>query len=659
MDAHWTEKDRLLSIETPLGADKLLLRSFTGHEQISRLFRFELDLLSEDTNIDFDKIVGQNVTFSIKQFDATKQRHFNGYVSRFAQLPNEERLSHYKAEVVPWPWFLTRTADCRIFQNLSVPDIVQKVFKQFGFQDFELQLQGDYDAWEYCVQYRETALNFVMRLLEEEGIFFFFRHEKTKHTLVLGDSPSAHKPCPDQSKARYERALGQFSQRVEDGVFEWRIEQEMRTGKYAQTDYNFETPSTSLLASVDSQINQGGNHRFETFDYPGEYEKRNQGDEWAKVRMEEEEAVHAVVTGESDIRTFVSGFKFELSQHDRRDQNGTYLLTSVVHSGEQGGLYSGAGSGDAKYSNRFTAIPFAVRFRPLRLTPKPAVRGLQTAVVVGPDGEEIYTDKYGRVKVKFYWDRAPQANEKSSCWIRVSHLWAGKNWGAISIPRIGQEVIVDFLEGDPDRPIITGRVYNAIEMPPYTLPGEQTKTTFKTNSSKGGGGFNELRFEDKKDSEQIFLHGQKDQDIRIENDRREWIGEDRSLIVQRDKIEQIQRDSHSDITRDRIVHFGRDHHLKIDGKEAISISGAQSVQVTGSVTRQSSADVSESATGNIYITGMNVVVEGMTGLTINCGASFVTCSPAGVMISGPLVTINSGGAALSGTAGSPVSPNAP
>ncbi|MEK7407309.1 MAG: type VI secretion system tip protein TssI/VgrG, partial [Acidobacteriota bacterium] len=656
----FTQQNRLLSLTTPLGPDKLLLRSFTGHEAISQIFHFQLDLLSTEPAINFDDIVGKNITFGIVLADNTNQRLFNGCVSRFAQLGGEGRLARYQAEVAPQLWFLTRTADCRIYQNQSVPDIIQEVLQRFGVQHVENQLQGSYRTWDYCVQYRETAYHFIQRLMEQEGIFYFFKHEEGKHTLVLADASSVHRPCPNQETVRYEPGAGPGFARDEDYVYDWRLQHEIRPGRYATADFNFETPMTKLLSSVDSSINQGGNSAYEVYDYPGEYAKRDEGDREARLRMEEEETPHAVITGAGYCRAFTPGYKFDFTEHERRDQNATYLLTSVNHTAHEGGFYSGIGSPqDAAYENMFTCIPYEVPFRPPQVTTKPLCRGSQTAIVTGPSGEEIYTDKYGRVKVQFHWDRLGEYNEKSSCWVRVSQPWAGKNWGAIWIPRIGQEVVVDFLEGDPDRPLITGRVYNAVQMPPYGLPGEQTKSTFKSYSSKGGGGFNEIRFEDKKGSEQVFIHGEKDLDIRVKNDRREWIGRDRHLIVKRDKVEQIERDEHAVIQRDRIEKIERDHYLTIEGKEAIKIDGSHSFKVDGNVIEQFGANHSEQVTANYYLKGMNIVIEADVGLTIKVGGNFVTINPAGVQISGTMLMLNSGGSALSGSPGNLVSPQAP
>ena len=466
----YTQERRLFSLETPLGPDKLLVRLMRATESMSELFQCELDMVSDDLNIDFNRIIGQNVTLGIKMLDETNQRWINGQVSRFAQAASEGRLACYRAEVVPWMWFLTKTADCYIYQFKTVPEIIEDVFRRFGFHDYELRLQDTYTPWEYCVQYRETACDFISRLMEIEGIFYFHRQEQGKHILVLADSPAAHKPCPVQARFKYEHVFGKGFKRGEDTVFHWRRDNYYGFGKYAQNDYYFETPRTSLLTHSNTREQYGGNPKFEVYDYPGDYEKRHEGHSWARSRMEEEEAHHDIITAESNCRALIPGFRFDLYDHERRDQNATYVVTSIVHEAHEGGFYSGEGAGQASYKNTFTCIPYPTPVPPGARHRRAQVQGTQTAFVVGPPGEEIYTDKYGRVKVQFHWDREGKHDENSSCWIRVSHPWAGKNWGAIWIPRIGQEVIVDFLEGDPDRPIITGRVYNAEQMPPYELP---------------------------------------------------------------------------------------------------------------------------------------------------------------------------------------------
>ncbi|NVN91639.1 MAG: type VI secretion system tip protein VgrG [Desulfuromonadales bacterium] len=651
----YIQENRLIAIDTPLGKDVLLLAEFHGSEGISRLFSFELNLVSENHNISFADIVGKNVTLSIILADASV-RYLNGVISRFAQgrgggdLGGDPRFSRYRATMVPWLWLLTRTADSRIFQKLSVPDIIEKVFKEQGFNDFKMKLQSGYAERDYCVQYRETDFAFVTRLLEEEGIQYFFEHEKGKHTLILADSPQENKPCPHQSTARYQ--LSGEGRMEEDVITGLDRMQEIRPAKYTLNDFNFEIPNTDLKANVPSSHKLGPGER-EIYDYPGMYAKKNEGDRLARIRMEEEEAQITTIIGSSSCRAFTSGYRFSLTSFFRSDMNNKeYVLATIEHGAEQGW----EDKSDLTYSNRFTCIPFDIPFRPPRLTPKPVVHGSQTAIVVGPKGDEIYTDEHGRVKVQFHWDREGKKDENSSCWIRVAQVWAGASWGAMYIPRIGQEVIVDFLEGDPDRPIITGRVYHGMNKPPYPLPAEKTKSTIKSNSSQGGEGFNEFRFEDKKGEEQIFVHAERDMDQRVKNDIREWVGRDRSLIVKRDNFETIEFDRHLNVTRDEMTVIGRDRHLKVAGKEATEVAGSRSITVNGDMIEVIRKSGSVEAGGDYYIKGMNVVIEGMTGLTIKVGGSFVTLNSGGVFISGPLVNINSGGAALSGVAGKVVAP---
>jgi type VI secretion system secreted protein VgrG len=657
----YTQDKRIISIQTPLGADVLLLHGFSGSEGVSQLFQFSAEFLSENHSIAFKDIIGKQVTLSI-QLAGEKKRCWNGFVSRFACSGRDDRFSNYHAEIVPWTWFLTRTADCQIFQQKTIPEIIKKVFQDHAFQDFQDRTQSSYPQREYVVQYRETAFNFVSRLMEECGIFYFFEHTENSHKLIFADKPQVHKNCPVQHKVRFNYNPG-TSHFGEDVVQTWGAEQELRPGKYALNDYNFQTPSTSLLAKVQTVAEIGGNTKYEIYDYPGIHTKKDEGDTVTKIRMEEEESVHYLISGSSNCRSFASGYKFHLDEHSRKDQDGDYLLTDLTHSASVGDSYSASGD-DAKetYTNHFTCIPLAVPFRPQRLTPKPVVQGPQTAVVVGPSGEEIYPDKYGRVKVQFYWDRLGKKDENSSCWIRVSQPWAGKNWGAINIPRIKQEVIVEFLEGDPDRPIITGRVYNDDQMPPYTLPDNMTRTTFLTRSTKGGGSsnFNELRFEDKKGSEQIFMNAEKDMDLRVEHDSREFVGNDRSLIVQNDQKEKVGGEQDIHIAKDQNEKVGGDASLNVKGNQNVEVGQTMSLQVGQNLQEKSGQNYAHEAGMEIHLkAGMNVVIEAGLELTIMASGNFINIGPAGVAISGTLVLINSGGAAGVGSPSSPTSPKPP
>ena len=612
----YTQQNRLLGITSPMGEDVLLLRGVQGREAVSRLFQFELDLLSENRSISFDDVVGKNVTLRISLADGSS-RYWNGCVSSFTQGAQDQGLAQYDAVMVPWLWFLTRTADCRIFQNKTVPDIIQQIFKDLGFSDYKLQLYGNFVEREYCVQYRETDFNFVSRLMEEEGIFYFFEHEDGKHTLVLANDPVAHKPCPNQAAARYALTFGSWQE--EDVILEWRQGQEVRPGSYAVTDYNFETPGSSLAAKVK------GKNTYEIYDYPGEYHRRAEGDGLARIRLQEQEMPCIVARGSSDCRAFTTGFRFDLKEHYRSDLNKSYVLTMLSHIVTQGGDYTSApatGNSEFSYSNSFECIPAATPFRPPRFTPAPVVQGCQTAVVVGPSGEEIFTDKYGRVKVQFHWDREGKRNENSSCWIRVSHPWAGKGWGAVSVPRIGQEVIVDFLEGDPDQPIITGRVYNAGQMPPYGLPGGAVVSGIKSNSTKGGGGYNEIALDDTKGNELISVHGQKDREKKIEhdervtigNDRTESVGHDESITIGNNRTEKVAVNETITIGSNRTESVGANENITIGSSRTESVGANETITVALLRTRNVGVNemVNVGAAQEITIGGLQALTVGLT-----------------------------------------------
>jgi type VI secretion system secreted protein VgrG len=657
----YTQDRRLLAFDSPLGKDVLLLQEFKGYEGISRLFSYELDLLAyENPDISFSSIVGQKVDIAL-QLPGGTQRHLNGYVSRFTQGDTDDiPLTRYHAQVVPWLWFLTRQADCRIFQNMTAPDILSAVFNLFGFSDFRLSLNGTYPALEYCVQYRETSFNFVSRIMEQFGIFYYFDHSKQgKHTLVLADQSSALSTCPSSPISYHIQVGGLDDPEV---INDWHVGQEVRTGKYTVTDYNFTIPSTSLLANEPTVVKLPASSGLELFDYPGLYTTKDEGSTVAKLRMEEEEVPYMVVSGRGNARALMAGYLFELKNHYRTDQNTSYLVTEVQHFASAGQAYTASGtSGGETYSNRFGCILSSVPYHPPRVTSKPFVQGPQPALVVGKSGEEIWVDNYGRVIVQFYWDRIGEKNENSSCWIRTSQPWAGENWGAMWIPRIGQEVLVSFLEGDPDRPIITGRVYNADQMPPYSLPQYQTRSTFLSRSSKGGGSanYNELRFEDLKGKEQIFMNAEKDMDLRVENDSREFIGANRHLIVTKNQQEKIQTDKHLHVIGNHFEKIEKNMSLQVEGNQMEKVTGNLSLSVTGKLDEKSMAYALKTDTTIHLNAGAVAVIEAAAGLTLKVGGSTIDVSPAGIFIKGPMVFINSGSASVSAPDASPQSPTAP
>ena len=658
---------RQVAVNSSLGDDVLLFRRMVAHEELGRLFELHLEVLSEKHDIKFDDVLGTNMTVRLTLADATV-RYFNGYVGSLRYQGTSGRFALYAVVLKPWLWFLTRTADCRIFQEQTVPDIVKQVFRDSGFSSaFSESLSGSYRTWEYCVQYRETAFDFVSRLMEQEGIYYFFTHENGKHTLVLADAYSAHSPFPGYATATYlppdaNRAL------LRESVAEFSVGQYVQTGGYALRDFDFEAPKKALQSLTPANWKHEGGS-FEVFDYPGKYTETSDGNHYSRVNMEALGALHERVSGSGNVRALAAGSLVTLEGHPRTDQNREYLLIATDYRITSDDYESTAGAAAGPdIAVDFTAMPAAVQFRSERVTRKPIVQGPQTAIVVGKSGEEIWVDKYGRIKVLFHWDRYGKADETSSCWVRVTQVWAGKKWGGQALPRIGQEVIVDFLEGDPDRPIVTGRVYNGDCMPGYELPANATMTGIKSNSSKGGGGFNELRFEDKKGEEQVFIHAEKNFDLRVKNDRFETIGNNHHLIVTKDKLEEVKNKRHVKVGVDHLEEIGGDRHLKVKGKEAVEVVGSCTLTVTGDMAHVFKANHTEKTTSNYFLKALGVVIESSSGITLKCGGNSVVLDPSGVTIKGSLVTLDGsmvniasapGSPPTPGSPGSPVSPTAP
>ncbi len=471
------QSKRHLRLDTPLGENALLVRRLDGEEHLSQPFRLELELLSDDGLITPNDLLGQNVTITIDLADG--ERHFNGFVRQFGQYGYDGQFARYRAVVVPWLWFLSRTADCRIFQDQSVPDIVKAVFREHGFTDFEESLTGHYETFEYIVQYRESDLAFVSRLMEHEGIYFFFRHDKSHHVLVLADGYDAHAPCAGYEETPYYPPDEQRALREAEYLWDWQLRQHVEPGAYALNAYDFKAPKKNLR-TVANMAREHAYAEYEVYDYPGGYTEVDHGDRYSQIRIEEQQADHQIAYGEGNPRGLFAGGLTTLTNHPRDDQNLEYLITSVSHHAESDPMDTGGDIGsDEFYRCSLTAMDARTPYRPPRLTPKPRVYGPQTAVVVGKSGQDIWTDKYGRVKVQFHWDREGKSDENSSCWVRVSQNWAGKNWGGMFMPHIGHEVVVSFLEGDPDRPLITGRIYNADNMPPLELPTHRTKSVLR------------------------------------------------------------------------------------------------------------------------------------------------------------------------------------
>jgi type VI secretion system secreted protein VgrG len=565
-----------VKITTPLGDNKVLVRTYSGEEHLSGLFHYRLGLASEDAQLAFSNIVGKSVTLQIPQ-SSGDIHNINGVVGRFVQSGRDSRLVYYVAEIHPWLWLLTMSADCRIFQNMSTPDIVKKVFSDLGFSDFKDSLTGTYQPREFCVQYRETAFAFVSRLMEEEGIFYFFSHDASSHTLVLADDPSAWLTCAGLTSARC--AGGPQSYDADDTVTETNFEQVVIPNQYKTDDYNFETPDTDLLATA-----SGSETTRSIYDFPGLYTQQSSGETIVGNRLSSLELPGNAVTGTSRCRSFYAGAKFTLSGHYRSDYNAAYVIKSLQVEGNQ-----------EEYTNSFDAFPATATYRPPLTTPHPHIAGSQTALVVGKSGEEIWTDQYGRIKIKFSWDQSAPKDETSSCWVRVSTPWAGKQWGSIQIPRIGQEVIVSFLEGNPDRPLITGSVYNASQTVPYTLPDNQTRSTFKTNSSKGGGGFNEICLEDKAGSEELFIQAQKDMNVVVLNNLTSNVTKDETITVQGKRTMTVTGNEAHTNQADFSSTVSGNFSLKVSGNLTIEASGSVSIKAGTTFTNKSGTDMTNDA----------------------------------------------------------------
>jgi len=673
-----------------------------GHEAISQLFNFHLDLLAEDASkVKFDKLLGQKITVALK-LPNDKERYFSGFCNRVSQGGRTEGdiFTSYSMEIVPKFWFLTKRSQSRIFQHVTVPDILKKVLANL---DVDFEIQGTFQPRDYCVQYRESDFNFASRLMEEEGIFYFFKHTADGHRLVVANTPNSHPKFEGESLAKliYEGVFGGV--REENRILSWEKIQELRSGKYTLWDHCFELPHKHLEAeedilesveagTVNHKLQVGDNGKLEVYDWPGAYAQRFDGVDkgggdqasdlqeifkdnkrTTKLRMEAETVPGLIIRAHSDCRHLVSGYQFTLDRHF--DADGDYVLTGVNHKARMTSTdYRSGDEGEFEYENQFTCIPFNdhLPFRPPQAAVKPTVRGTQTAVVVGPAGEEIFTDKYGRVKIQFHWDREGKYDADSSCWVRVAQQWAGKRWGASFWPRIGHEVVVDFLEGDPDQPIIVGSVYNADQMPPYFGKGPDPKhpednkvTGVKSYSTKGGEGFNEWRFDDTKGKEQIFIHAEKDMDVRVENDRRVFIGGNKAdkqigddhLIVKRDKFEQVERDRQTIIKRHQYEEVTQEHHQKIGTQQAISVGGSRSLTVTGDVNEKFSMNHNEETGISIHVkAGMTMVLEAGVQLSLKVGGNFIDINPAGIFIQGMVVMINSGGAPGVGPGANPKSP---
>jgi type VI secretion system secreted protein VgrG len=594
-----TQTGRPFRVATPLAPDTLLLERFAGTESVSAPYSFQLDLLSEQPDVASGDLLRKPVHITLELPDGS-ERVIHGLVNRFTQLPRRHALSAYRIEVVPWLWFLSLSRDCKIFQNMTVPEILEEVFKKLGYSDFDMKVNRSYPKREYCVQYRETHLNFVSRLMEEEGLFYFFEHTEDKHTLVIADGNSAVAPVDGESTVR----VAPQEHEGESVVTSLTCEDVVHSAAFTLKEYDYLQPSLSLQSSIE------GDGVGEVYDFLGNYASPDEGDRYARLQLEAEEARHRMVRGSATCRGFEGGRRFTLRDHYRDDLNVEYMLLQVTHWGTVGDYLSGGAT--AEYGNDFVAIPHSVPYRPVRGTPKPSVGGTQTALVVGPSGEEVYVDSHGRVKVQFHWDRYGSKNENSSCWVRVAQPWAGKGYGTAHIPRIGNEVVIEFLDGDPDRPLIIGSVYNADQTPPLGLPDAGIQMGIKSRSSKGGGGHNEITVTDTKGTELITIHGQydmsttvlHDETIDIGNDRTDSVGNDETISIGNNRTETVGNDETITIGSNRTEQVGADESIKI-GKNR-----SRTVMIKDSIMVGAAQDITVGAAQKIAVGAAQTIVVG-------------------------------------------------
>ncbi|WP_240360231.1 type VI secretion system tip protein VgrG [Pyxidicoccus caerfyrddinensis] len=574
-----------------LGAERLALSGFAGREAISRLYDFRADFFTRDGEpLVVADLVGKDALVTVSVRDGGP-RYVHGQVREVESLGMKTGRRRYRAHVVPKLWRLSQVHKSRIFQNNSVPEVLEAVLREGGVE-VRLALSGSYAAREYCVQYRESDFAFVSRLMEWEGIFYFFEHMDSGHTLVLGDKPSAHAPLPQGQTLPLRPRMGK---EAVDGELVYALERvhRLRPGAVHLKDFDFEKPAMDISGKGKAT---DGLAALEIYDYPAGYVAPGVVRSAARTRVEATGVGRRTLTGESIAPRLAPGFLMKLDSPEDGTFAGEYLITEVLHSGVQPDVSGGSESLQGLYRNQFHLLPKAVPFRPRRLTPLPQIAGPQTATVTGPAGEEIHTDAHGRIKVQFHWDREGKRDEKSSCWVRVGQPWGGPAWGDVWLPRIGQEVIVRFLEGDPDRPLVAGAVYNGIHPVPYALPDEKTKSTRKSASSLGSDGFNEVRIEDSMGDEEVFTHAQKDEALLTENDKAQEVRGFEDLLVKKDRRRRVEGHQELRVVMDDVgviegnqmllVQKDRDtstrgsHDESVDGHQAMTVGKGLNVSVS-------------------------------------------------------------------------------
>jgi type VI secretion system secreted protein VgrG len=651
----------VMKLGTTLG-DKLRFRSLSANEEMGRLFDFSVLAVAEpNAGIDPAALLGTNAVVTI-EIDKDKKRHFHGLVARAGLESSVGRLIGWRLQLRPWLWLLTRRADSRVFQNMTVEAIIKKVFEKYT-GDVVFDLRGSFAPRLYCVQYRETDFNFVSRLMEEEGMYYFFRHAADKHTLVICNGMTTHVDFPGFTKHKYRESQDQLIDL--QAITEWRHTHELTPAKVTLTDYDYLKPATSLKVDRSTALSRAP-AALEHYDYPGLYTETSRGRDLALVRMQELDAHALRISGyTTTVGALAAGYRFALEEHPLASENTDHVVISTHIDAQYAGYESG--QGQSHFSCRFGAMRYAHVFRPDRNTPKPLIPGPQTAVVVGDKKtttEEIYTDQHGRVKVQFHWDRLGDHGDECSCWVRVASQWAGKAWGMISLPRIGQEVVVDFLEGDPDQPLVTGRVYNAVQVPPYALPDHKTVSTIKSQSSKGGttANANELRFEDEKGKEYIWFQAERNMRHLVKNSSYTHIKKNENRTIGGKLTESIGGDHHYTLKGKQLNKVGANLETHVGGNCGLNVDGfyqlwSGNAAFETKITSWKANEWHHLVDGpyNLSVKPFSlkadtIAIEAKVKLSLKVGGNFVVVDPSGVSINGTLVNINSGGSADAPTA---------
>jgi type VI secretion system secreted protein VgrG len=597
----------MAELETPLGRDKLLLTSFTVNEQLGEPFEIRIEAISADENLDFNAALGKPCSIRF-QTSANKKRMFSGILVEAAWSGPRDHGHAYEVILRPWFWLLHHAADSRIFQQMTVIEIIEKVFTDAGFRDFQNDTKESYKKLDYCVQYRESHFNFASRLMEEFGIYYYFKHTKEKHVLVMADGKSCHTPIPDLPECRFLQP-GEQMRDEEETLSSWTAGRQFHTGKVTINAFDFDKPGANLRHD---QAQPGGyqHDSLEFSEYPEKYKQGEEGDlgkKFAAAVLHSRQGQDRRRSAEGDAPSLYPGGLTKIVKHPTQGENKEYLVVAVSHAFVGEAFRSGAGGGgDNSYRGNYVLQQSDRPFKTPLATPRPVVAGPQTATVVGPEGEEIHTDKHGRIKVKFHWDRSAEKNEKASRWVRVAQVWSGKAWGGVYIPRIGMEVVVEFIEGDPDRPLVVGTVYNGSNTPPNELPANKTQSGIKSRSTKGAGpaNYNEFLFEDKKGSEFVRMHAEKDLTITVEDaETRVVKGKNKKDVGETTRETTIEKgdDVQTVKTGDRLVKIGRDWTVDV---------------------------------------GRDVLIKAESSITLKCGESTIVMKPATITIKTPSLSIS-------------------